>query len=194
MEQFSCSASETTEFIPFQQIFGDVFHNGWLLDGVHLDEIPNHKLASFIGTLPGRVVGMPDPLPAEVTSFTTWAAMQPKPRSVSGGGAPKSSPTTSQAPQNVTGGGGNNQAGATAPVSNAVTAGAAPGAPASAAGKKSTGVQQQEEGELADYESENESMDQTEKEGGVGGDMENMDIEEQMRSFDKACEESNGPR
>ena len=167
---------KNTEFIPFQQIFGDVFHNGWLLDGVHLDEIPNYKLASFIGTLPGRGgVGVPDPLPAEVSSFTTWAAMQPKPRSVGGGGG-----QAKQAPAGVS------NSGVTAPPPQGTAgadgqAGAAPGA---TGGENGSGSEK-----LPDYESD------MEEDGGSPGskqqDREDMDIEEQMRSFDKACDQSN---
>ena len=167
---------KNTEFIPYQQIFGDVFHNGWLLDGVHLDEIPNYKLASFIGTLPGRGgVGVPDPLPAEVTSFTTWAAMQPKPRSVSGGGGKAKQSVATSAPNNVS----------SPPSQSAAGAGGQAGTAPEAANGGSSG----ESEKLPDYESEMEEDGLSQK---SGGDKDDMEIEEQMRSFDKACDQANG--
>ena len=166
---------KNTEVIPFPLVFGDVFHNGWLLDGVHLDEIPNHKLASFIGTLSGRDVGMPDPLPAGVESFTTWAAMQPKPRSVSGGSGGKTAAAV------------NNTA---PPASSGAAAQGQSSGPEKAKnpGRQQAGGNSAAGGELADYVSDpdEDSMDHSSgKEPEV--DKEDMEIEESMRSFDKAC-------
>ena len=191
-----------TEFVDFESIFGDVFQNKWLRDGVHLTSDSNQMLADFVSTLPGgRVLGMPDPLPVDTISFTTWAAMQPGTRSVSGGGGGNNTSPASQSSGNVSAaaqnGGSNNNSSAGQSGGANVTGAAAAGATSAPDGmevESGAGASVVPQGEeLPDYESgeeeEDDRMDTSNKHadgGKAANDKGDEEFEKNMRAFDES--------